>query len=73
MSSAMVNQYIRELQQEQLINVAGDNNRTQTYHLTAAGKKELKSLRALYAAELTAIGEGAWNLEKGERCGTGFE
>ncbi|MCX8044995.1 MAG: MarR family winged helix-turn-helix transcriptional regulator [Desulfobacterota bacterium] len=71
LSSAMVNQYIRDLQQERLISVEGDNNRTQTYHLTTAGRKELKSLRALYAAELTALCEGACGVVKEENCGTG--
>ncbi len=55
MSSAMVNHYIKQLQREQLITVQGENNRTQTYHLTANGKREMRTLLKQYAAELATL------------------
>lgn len=55
LSSAMVNNYMKELQKEKLITMSGDNNRTQTYHLTDAGKQELMELLGLYSAELVEI------------------
>lgn len=55
LSSAMVNNYMKELQKEKLITMSGDNNRTQTYHLTDAGKQELMELLGLYSVELVEI------------------
>lgn len=55
LSSAMVNNYMKELQKEKLITMSGDNNRTQTYHLTEAGKQELMELLGLYSVELVEI------------------
>lgn len=55
LSSAMVNNYIKELQRDGLIIIAGNNNRTQTYHLTDSGKKEFRELLHSYSEELVNI------------------
>jgi len=55
LSSAMVNNYIKQMQRENLITMAGESNRTQTYHLTPAGRKELSELVNLYSDELAAL------------------
>jgi DNA-binding MarR family transcriptional regulator len=51
LSSSMVNNYMKKLQQEGFVRVTGKTNRTQGYHLTAAGQKELFSLILEYSAE----------------------
>jgi DNA-binding MarR family transcriptional regulator len=55
LSSDMVNNYMKELQREELIAFAGENNRTQSYHLTARGRQELTELLNLYSAEIAEI------------------
>ncbi len=55
LSSAMVNNYIKELQEKKLVVMNGQNNRNQTYHLTGEGKKTLKSLLEEYSEEMTQI------------------
>ena len=55
LSGSMVNNYVKELQGEGLIIVGGDNNRSQTYHLTESGRMELQSLLRLYSKELVEI------------------
>lgn len=57
LSSSMVNNYVRELHEEDLITVTGNTNRSQSYHLTAAGIEELRSSLDLYSAEITRIFE----------------
>ena len=59
LSSAMVNNYVKQLQREKLITMSGESNRTQTYHLTESGKSELSELLGLYAAELNALNSTA--------------
>ena len=44
LSSSMVNNYIKEFLNGGMITVSGDTNRTQSYHLTATGQKELMAL-----------------------------
>jgi DNA-binding MarR family transcriptional regulator len=55
LSGSMVNNYIRELHEEGLITVIGKTNRSQSYYLTEAGKKELRISLDLYSAEITEI------------------
>jgi len=55
LSSSMVNNYVKELQQEGLITLTGSTNRTQRYHLTALGRHELTSSSLSYAAEIIDI------------------
>lgn len=59
LSSSMVNNYIRELQKEGLISVSGETNRTQRYHLTSLGKKELISSLLSYSSEIIQMYTGA--------------
>jgi len=51
LSSSMVNNYMKRLQTEGLVKVTGKTNRTQGYHLTPAGQKELLNLILDYSAE----------------------
>jgi DNA-binding MarR family transcriptional regulator len=51
LSSSMVNNYMKRLQTEGLVKVTGKTNRTQGYHLTPAGQKELLNLLLDYSAE----------------------
>ncbi len=55
MSSSMVNNYMKRLQQEGLLKVTGQTNRTQHYHLTAAGEKELLTEILKYSAEVIQL------------------
>jgi DNA-binding MarR family transcriptional regulator len=55
LSSSMVNIYIKELQQENLITITGHTNRTQRYHLTSSGQSELMNLLLSYSAEIIQI------------------
>ncbi|MHC4558348.1 MAG: winged helix-turn-helix transcriptional regulator [Planctomycetota bacterium] len=59
LSSSMVNNYMKELQQEGLITVTGDTNRTQEYHLTSSGRDKLISLLLSYSAEIIQLYAGA--------------
>jgi DNA-binding MarR family transcriptional regulator len=59
LSSPMVNNYIKELQQKGLITVTGKTNRTQEYHLTSLGRDELMSLLVSYSAEIVQLYGGA--------------
>jgi len=59
LSSAMVNNYMKELQREGLVTFGGDNNRSQTYHLTVRGKQELDTLMSSYSAEVSDIYDNA--------------
>ncbi len=52
LSSAMVNNYVKELQNKGLLLVSGDTNRSQKYHLTSAGAEELHKLLQLYSDEI---------------------
>ena len=55
LSSAMVNKYIRELHQNGSINVSGETNRTQKYHLTPLGHEKLQSLLRRYSTEINKL------------------
>ncbi|MBW1741198.1 MAG: winged helix-turn-helix transcriptional regulator [Deltaproteobacteria bacterium] len=55
LSSSMVNNYMKELQQEGLITVTGNTNRTQEYHLTSSGRDELISALLSYSAEIIQL------------------
>jgi DNA-binding MarR family transcriptional regulator len=55
LSSSMVNNYMKRLQKEGLVKVTGKTNRTQRYHLTPAGQKELFGLFLDYSAEIIRL------------------
>jgi len=55
LSSSMVNNYVKELQKQELITVTGNTNRTCEYHLTAKGRDELLSLLITYSAEIIRL------------------
>ncbi len=59
LSSSMVNNYIKEFLTNELITVSGNTNRSQQYHLTAKGRKELKAFLDSYSAEINGIYENA--------------
>lgn len=61
LSSAMVNNYVKELQNSGFLLISGDTNRTQTYHLTSPGIEELKKLLHLYSAEINKMYGNARN------------
>ncbi|MBW1723546.1 MAG: winged helix-turn-helix transcriptional regulator [Deltaproteobacteria bacterium] len=66
LSSSMVNNYVKEFQAEGLLKVSGKTNRTQSYHLTPRGRKELISLLLDYSAEIIRLYTAAKH-EVGER------
>ncbi len=55
LSSSMVNNYIKMFKQEGLVNVLGDTNRTQSYHLTAEGGIALRNDLLFYSAEIVQM------------------
>jgi DNA-binding MarR family transcriptional regulator len=55
LSSSMVNNYMKKLQKEGLVKATGETNRTQRYHLTATGQKELFGLILDYSAEIIRL------------------
>jgi DNA-binding MarR family transcriptional regulator len=55
LSSSMVNNYMKKLQKEDLVKASGKTNRTQRYHLTLAGQKELFGLLLDYSAEIIQL------------------
>jgi DNA-binding MarR family transcriptional regulator len=59
LSSSMVNNYIKELQQEGLISVTGKTNRNHRYHLTSSGRKVLISSLLAYSSEIIQLYGGA--------------
>jgi len=66
LSSSMVNNYIKELQEEGLIKIIGDTNRTLSYHPTRSGKNELMSMLIDYSSEIIQL-YGAVKREVAER------
>jgi DNA-binding MarR family transcriptional regulator len=54
-SSSMVNNYMKRLQQEGLVKATGKTNRTQRYHLTKHGRKELFTGILKYSAEIIQL------------------
>jgi DNA-binding MarR family transcriptional regulator len=69
LSSSMVNNYMKELQEEGLIRITGNTNRTQRYHLTSSGRDELISLLIAYSAEIIQL-FGAAKREVAQRLNT---
>lgn len=59
MSSSMVNNYMKDLKGEGRIETTGRTNRTQSYHLTPLGKKELISSLVAYSTEIIQFYGGA--------------
>lgn len=59
LSSSMVNNYIKELEEKGLISVSGNTNRTLKYHLTVAGQDALMSLLLSYSSEIIQLYGGA--------------
>lgn len=55
----MVNNYIKELQDEGLIIITGNTNRTQQYHLTPSGRDVLISSLLSYSSEIIQLYGGA--------------
>ncbi len=51
LSSSMVNNYIKQLKQENLITIEGDTNRTLSYHLTPQGHNKLKQSLLSFSIE----------------------
>jgi len=59
LSSSMVNNYMKVFQREGLIAVTGRTNRTQRYHLTAAGRTALMAASLAYSSEIIQLYGGA--------------
>lgn len=55
LSSSMVNNYIKLLKRENLIQVTGDTNRNQCYHLTSEGEGILKESLLAYSTEIMQL------------------
>lgn len=55
LSSSMVNNYIRSFKEEGLLTVAGDTNRTQSYHLTASGERALRETLIQYSTDIVQL------------------
>lgn len=55
LSSSMVNNYMKKLQKEGLVKVTGKTNRSQKYHLTDIGQKELFALILEYSTEIIQL------------------
>lgn len=62
LSSSMVNNYIKILEQEGYITVSGETNRTQRYYLTVPGRNLLREDFLAYSAEIVRL-YGAVKLE----------
>ena len=59
LTSSMINNYIRELSNEELISIQGKTNRTMSYNLTLTGLKEKMSLLIEYTLETTGLYQDA--------------
>ncbi len=55
LSSSMVNNYVKEFRKVGFVQVTGKTNRTQSYHLTTEGEKELLALLLDYSAEIVRL------------------
>ena len=55
LSSSMVNNYIKQFKQEELITVTGKTNRTQRYHLTSEGHQALRKSLLAYSTEIVQL------------------
>jgi len=52
LSSSMVNNYMKDMQQSGLVSVDGDSNRKMSYHLTSTGRDMLVSSFLAYSTEI---------------------
>ncbi len=52
LSSAMVNNYIKELSKDGLLNVSGNSNRDMAYHLTSEGREYVSDNFLSFSAEI---------------------
>ena len=55
LSSSMVNNYIKMLAREGAITVTGETNRSQQYHLSAAGRNAMREEFLAYSAEIVRL------------------
>lgn len=55
LSSSMVNNYIKCLQEEGTITVNGKTNRTKSYHLTPCGRSEMRESLLAYSSEIVQL------------------
>ena len=55
LSSSMVNNYIKCLQEEGTITVHGKTNRSKSYHLTSCGRNELRDSLLAYSSEIVQL------------------
>ena len=55
LSSSMVNNYIKAFKKEGLINVFGETNRSQSYHLTGKGREKLMQSLLAYSSEIIQL------------------
>lgn len=58
LSSSMVNNYIKEMVKEDLLNVSGETNRRMTYYLTPKGKKYVADHFLCFSAEIVQFYAG---------------
>lgn len=59
LTPSMVNNYIRDLSEEQLISIKGKTNRTMSYNITPKGLQEKTSLLVAYTLETTGLYQDA--------------
>jgi DNA-binding MarR family transcriptional regulator len=55
LSSSMVNNYIKQLKQANIITVEGETNRTLSYHLTPQGQNKLNEALASFSVEIMQL------------------
>jgi len=55
LSSSMVNNYIKQFKEEELISVKGNTNRTQRYYLTRKGHQVLRESLLSYSTEIMQL------------------
>jgi DNA-binding MarR family transcriptional regulator len=55
LSSAMVNNYIKQFREDGLIRITGSTNRNTRYHVTEAGHETLTNLLLEYSAEIVQL------------------
>ena len=55
LSSSMVNNYIKAFRKTGLVQITGKTNRSQRYHLTREGERELVTLLLDYSAEIVRL------------------
>jgi DNA-binding MarR family transcriptional regulator len=55
LSSSMVNNYIKQLKQDNFITIEGETNRTLSYHLTPQGKNKLNEALLSFSIEIMQL------------------